>query len=99
MLEPLSAIGGSVGRGRRRAGAGFAAIRDRNSAAIATTSSIARPSSGPWLSPWPRWSNAIAASPAPKVARAKSWWFSLHEPAPWSVTTPAGAAARGSHSE
>ena len=76
MLEPRSAIArvAGVGRGRR--------IRERSSAAIATTSSSARPSIGPSLSPWPRWSNAIAASPAASAARAKSWWLSLHDPAP-----------------
>ena len=27
--------------------------------------------------------------PPPRAARAKSWWFSLDEPAPWRITTPA----------
>ena len=48
------------------------------SEAIVATSSSARWSSAPPLSPCPRWSKTTAASPAARAARAKSWWFSLH---------------------
>src|SRR4051794_15941146 len=58
------------------------------------TSSTARPSSGPGLSPCPRASNASAARPPSAHARAKSKWLSLRESAPWRITTPAVAAPR-----
>ena len=80
-----------------------AAQRDRHAGgsrpATAATSSSARPSSVPPVSPWPRRSKPTAESPAAAAARAKSWWLSLHEPAPWRITTPAHGSPSGSHSE
>ena len=70
-----------------------------SSAATVATSSSARPSSSPPLSPCPRWSKQTAESPALRAARAKSWWLSLLEPAPWMITTPAHGSPSGSHSE
>ncbi len=35
------------------------------------------------------------ARPSATAARAKSWWLSLHESAPWRTTTPARAGGRG----
>ena len=40
-----------------------------------------------------------ARARALRAARAKSWWLSLHEPAPWMITTPAHGSPSGSHSE
>ena len=37
-------------------------------------------------SPWPRWSKASAAQPLAAQARPKSPWFSLRDPAPWTIT-------------
>ena len=59
MLDPLRAIDPSQPPRR--------SIRARSSSAIETTSWSARPSSGPGLSPCPRWSKAIVAKPGAKL--------------------------------
>ena len=87
MLEPRSAIG-----------ARSSPIDVRSRVAIAVTSSSTRSSIGPSLSPWPRWSKEIAASPSGSAARAKSWWLSLQDPAPCRITIPPRAGSSGSHS-
>ena len=92
MLEPRSAIG-SV-RGRRS--------RARSSAAIAAMSSSARPSIGPALAPWPRWSNAIAANPAREhgarvvvvALLARSGAVQDHDAAPRRRPSSAATASR-----
>ena len=33
--------------------------------------------------------------PAARAARAMSWWFSLHECAPWMITIPPHGVALG----
>ena len=73
----------------RRAMVPAGASAARSTPAIATTSESMRPSIGPSLSPWPRWSKVSTASPAAIAARAKSKWLSWRESAPCSTSTPA----------
>ena len=68
--------------------------------AIASTSSSAPGDIPSSEAPWPRWSYAIAAQPAAAQARPKSPWFSLRDPAPWTITIPGqGGSVSGSHSQ
>ena len=67
----------------------LALVEDVGSIDPARLSSTASPDISGSDEPWPGRSKARAAQPAATASCAKSLWFSLREPAPWMITTPA----------